>query len=47
MMFLISLNTEMTFVTYITKVVFFLVEKPYQDKCFSLHSNIISKVHFL
>ena len=47
MMFLISLNTKMTFVTYITKAVFYLVEKPYQDNCFSLHSDIISKVHFL
>ena len=47
MMFLLSPNTEITFVTYITKVLIFLVEKPYQDNCYSLHINIISKVHFL
>ena len=39
MMFLINLNTELTFVTYITKVLIFLVEKPYQDICLSLHSK--------
>ena len=37
----------MTFVTYITKVLSFLVVKLYRDDCFSLHNNISSKVNLL
>ena len=47
MIYLICLNTEMTFVTYITKVLDFLVINLFQDNCFSLHNNISSKVHIL